>query len=142
MKPIKRIMDHALGTATDQEVFDYIAAHLLRQNKPSVEEGGGSCLYRGPEGLKCAVGACLSDELIDNGTRGDPELLEGEDVYGAARILCIPMEGERADLLQALQGVHDGEDADEWVWRLERLAKRHNLEFDEERLKNAELVDA
>lgn len=50
---------------TAQEVFDASYKAMVAQGKPSItqvrEEGIRRCLYRGPDGLKCAVGALLTD---------------------------------------------------------------------------------
>ena len=44
-----------------QQIFDKVATHLLTQNARSAAEG--SCLYRSPSGLKCAVGCLISDSV-------------------------------------------------------------------------------
>ena len=45
-----------------QEIFDTIAVHLLKQGVRSVNSYG-VCLYRGPNGLRCAISALIPDEL-------------------------------------------------------------------------------
>ena len=49
---------------TRQEMFNRATAHLVRQGKRSVNDSG-RCLYRGPNGLKCAIGIFLPDPLAD-----------------------------------------------------------------------------
>lgn len=44
-----------------QEIFDRTAAHLLAQGEPA--SISGDCMYRTPNGLKCAVGALIPDEV-------------------------------------------------------------------------------
>ena len=44
-----------------QEIFDTVANHLLTQKEQSMDENG-KCLYRGPNGLKCAIGCLIPDE--------------------------------------------------------------------------------
>ena len=51
---------------TAQEVFDHAVSNVIRQGKKSakvdpVTGGTGYCLYRGPNGLRCAVGWCIPD---------------------------------------------------------------------------------
>lgn len=46
---------------TNQEAFNISAGHLLSQMKVSADET--NCLYRGPRGLKCAIGCLIPDEL-------------------------------------------------------------------------------
>ena len=43
---------------TRQAAFNKVARHLLRQNAKSTNKDG-ECLYRGPNGLRCAVGALI-----------------------------------------------------------------------------------
>ncbi len=52
-----------LPQATTQEVFDQVARHLLTQNQKSM--GSDRCLYRGPNGLKCAAGCLIGDDEYD-----------------------------------------------------------------------------
>ena len=44
---------------SEQELYDYIGTFLIKQGKQS--KNGDICLYRGPNGIKCAVGCVLSD---------------------------------------------------------------------------------
>lgn len=48
-----------------QEMFETVARHLFAQGKRAGvenEEGDFSCLYRAPDGTKCAIGCLLTDE--------------------------------------------------------------------------------
>lgn len=45
-----------------QEVFDKVLNHLLKQGRKSVDSDG-RCLYRAPNGDKCAIGCLIPDEL-------------------------------------------------------------------------------
>lgn len=88
-------------TLTAQEIFDTVAAHL--RGMPQRSSKGVSCLYRGPNGLKCAVGCLITDE----------EYKEEMD-YGSssvARLLTQGLLPERlvphVNLLSHLQHVHD-----------------------------------
>src|SRR5690606_13748718 len=47
---------------TEQEVFDYVCEHLVRQGKPSWSSKYGVCLYLDDEGNKCAAGCLISDD--------------------------------------------------------------------------------
>jgi hypothetical protein len=49
---------------TAQEVFDYVCRKVIEQGAPSVRfeaNDEGACLYRGPNGTKCAVGFLIDD---------------------------------------------------------------------------------
>ncbi len=50
---------------TNQEIFDKVSEFLIKQGKPCMTDVG--CTYRGPDGLKCAVGCVLPDELYHPG---------------------------------------------------------------------------
>jgi hypothetical protein len=52
---------------TPQEIFDRSVAGVMKQGRPSVRAvpsnaDGYGCVYRGPNGLKCAAGHLIDDE--------------------------------------------------------------------------------
>ena len=49
-----------LAQASTQEVFDFVAIHLLTQNEKSGDDQ--VCYYRSPTGLKCAAGCLIADD--------------------------------------------------------------------------------
>ena len=52
--------------ALQQRIFNTVRDHLLAQGTTSAEEtesGSMRCLYRGPNGTKCAAGALITDEF-------------------------------------------------------------------------------
>jgi hypothetical protein len=48
---------------TPQEILDTVARHLFAQGRPARDPVSGSCQYRTSDGLKCAVGALIPDEM-------------------------------------------------------------------------------
>lgn len=46
-------------TRTNQEIFDTCLTHLRAQGRRSIDPISGFCVYRGPDGLKCAIGALI-----------------------------------------------------------------------------------
>ena len=79
----------------EQETFDNVALHLLKQGKKAVGSYDGSsysetvCKYRSKDGLKCAVGCLIPDEMYDPLMEGhgvDHLLHEFYDVCKAAGI--------------------------------------------------------
>jgi hypothetical protein len=50
--------------AVIQAAFDKATAAVIAQGKRSIADDGDSCLYRGPNGTKCAVGHLMSDEQM------------------------------------------------------------------------------
>lgn len=49
---------------TLQEAYDLMVAHMRKQQAFSMEEGSPRCKYRGPNGLMCAVGALIPDNVF------------------------------------------------------------------------------
>lgn len=118
---------------TPQEVFDISASHLLKQGKRSVKPGTNQCMYRGPDGMKCAAGVFLTDNFAINGHA------EGCS-WHALTISANGVPKTNEGLITQLQLVHDG--AAEWIgetgivekWEivipaLKRLAADFNLEW-------------
>lgn len=108
---------------TKQEIYDKVKAHLLTQGKRSTKYGpSGICVYRNPDGLKCAVGALIDDEhyrpdieCLASGHEAVQEALKKSGVVG------------NVDLLSALQDIHDFEEPSDWCAALETLARRRGL---------------
>jgi hypothetical protein len=88
---------------TKQEIFDFIVGKLIEQGSPSIDKGI-SCLYRGPNGLKCAIGHIMPDESHSLG-------LEGKSVDGVANHLKLiireDVHKQLRGFLSELQCIHD-----------------------------------
>ncbi|MGQ7794513.1 hypothetical protein ACUN0C_19080 [Faunimonas sp. B44] len=91
-----------------QEAFDFVVRHLFKQGERAVAEGGG-CLYRGPDGTKCAVGCLIPDELYT-------PRLEGNSVFMLPQRVLDQLPAP--SLLNELQIAHD--DPTNW-WNPTRL---------------------
>ena len=106
-----------------QELFDRISKHLLNQNERSIEHISGVCRYRGDNGLKCAVGAIISDKKYS-------EKIEERTVYTSSVIECLPVRYQGVgsiNFIGKLQKLHDQFPVDLWKQRLEEIAKDENL---------------
>jgi len=80
----------------EQMIFDKVCAHLAQQKKRSIF--GSQCAYRGENGMKCAVGALLPDDMCR------------EEMEGTGAVLLCRQIGwliPYAGLLDELQDVHD-----------------------------------
>lgn len=92
-----------------QMIFDTVRAHLLRQNRPSVNDIG--CAYRGEGGTMCAVGCLIDDRYYDPHFEGDN--LISRDVQKALELSGISATtddgqlNEIGRLLEDLQQAHD-----------------------------------
>jgi hypothetical protein len=118
---------------TQQEVFNKVARHLILQNKQSTGiykdiDGGGKfgCMYRGDNGLMCAAGCVIPDELYS------PDIENtcfSALCYSDARYQEL-FNNESVRLVTDLQIIHDGKfcTSDEWPARLEELALEYKLD--------------
>ena len=109
---------------TDQEIFNKVSAHLLRQGKRAVERG--KCVYRASDGLSCAVGCLIAPEAYSR-------LLEGQGaasmpLRAALRASGIVPTPTTMGLLSTLQDLHDRIKPPLWPHELNLIAKRYNLE--------------
>jgi hypothetical protein len=112
---------------TQQEIFDKVTMHLLRQGKKSQSAGDNTtCLYRGPDGTSCAVGCLIKDEFyfssLENLGVDTTEVIEAlrqSGVMGASF--------SSLGLLNDLQKLHDYANPSEWKEELSALAKRWGL---------------
>ncbi len=117
---------------TRQEAFDTAAAHLLKQGERSSScevyptEDVQACLYRGPNGLKCAIGALISDEHYSPSLEG-----EGINDHVCAAIVAsgYPDDNLSRAIYARLQQVHDACDPDGWPSALRMYADRYKLEW-------------
>lgn len=118
---------------TDQEIFDKVAAHLIRQGGPA-RDGNKDCAYRAPNGRTCAVGCLIPDSAYDSD-------MEGRTATSPVVLTVLKDLYPDADpaLFSALQQVHDttAEDpSDNWLdplhlrSRLVSLAHNFNLSTD------------
>ena len=77
---------------THQEAFDRVVVHLRKQGEPSGD--ADTCLFRGPRGTQCAVGALVGDAVLTAGEKTDLQ-------YIAEQISCTWA------FLKDLQSAHD-----------------------------------
>ena len=111
---IKMITLKTLKDATAQEVFDQVAAHLLTQGQKS-EGRDENCLYRGPDGLKCAAGCLIADDEYDN------------EMEGRAWSVTVGFPPAHSELIRALQFIHDGWPCEEWPTKIKGVASNFGL---------------
>jgi len=108
---------------TNQRLFDRVSKHLLKQGEKSVGPDG-ICRYRGPRGLKCAIGC-----LIPN-SRYHPDL-EGQSTYAPAVIAAAGYTKDQIKLVLELQNLHDAFiiNSDRWPEKLAEIALNNGLTF-------------
>ena len=107
---------------TTQEAFNTMVKHLRAQGVPSIDYRIG-CLYRGPNGLKCAVGCLISDEEY----RPNMEMIKASVLIRDGLISGL---GEvNLDLLDDVQRLHDRSHPDQWEDGFRRIATDYKLEL-------------
>ena len=119
----KTITVENLADSSAQEVFDFIAFSGLNQGKQSKgedEDGHPFCLYRGPNGTKCFAGFILSDQNIKENHIG-----EGSDWKNL--VINNGFPSEHADLIGALQILHDCNPVENWPSMLYNFALDRKL---------------
>lgn len=105
-----------------QEIFDFVANHLLTQNAKAVEDNG-TCRYRYSY-LKCAVGALISDEDY----RSSFEMQGLRHLAGKIeKTIFSDIEESRLAFLIHLQEIHDDYAIEEWPEKLSILGSDYNL---------------
>ncbi len=112
-----------------QDIFDRVAVHLLVQKKKSIltkeqiiafSRWDNTCAYRGKNGLKCAVGALISDaeyQLLTEQQRADTI----QEYFG--RFSELPY-----GFLSEMQQIHDNNKPSRWLEKLSAFATKHKLD--------------
>ena len=108
---------------TDLEIFDFVAAHLIRQGKQSRCGSAGdlynTCMYHGPHGTSCAVGCLIKDELYDPAMEG-VQIQNSPKVRAAVKkSIGRKLTDTTREMLVVLQCVHDRYKPRDWPERLE-----------------------
>jgi hypothetical protein len=112
---------------TQQEIFDKVALHLLRQGKRATYDGESFiCRYRAFDGTSCAIGCLIEDKWYSSGLEGCS--IYARDIQGALKLSGILADdGTIRSLLGSLQYLHDGIDPSSWREELFAIANRYNL---------------
>ena len=95
---VSALPTYAGANMTDQELFDRVVTHLAKQGRRAMARV--ACLYRTPDGLKCAIGCLIPDEKYRAEMELDPDIWE--EVMEVAGI-----SDEQDWLARQLQRSHD-----------------------------------
>lgn len=116
-----------LAEATAQEVFDFIAAHLLKQDRKAgvAIDNNFTCKYRDESGAKCAAGCLIPD---DKYTVSMEERPWHGSFFGKLGITdAFEFSKNHSELISSLQSLHDNENVDSWKANLSVVAEYYNL---------------
>lgn len=108
---------------TDQEMFDRVARHLIKQGRKSVSRSkkyGTMCRYRGPNGTMCGIGCLIPNKQYTHNLEN--KTADHGAVQYAAGLSCFQIP-----LALALQITHDDRPAQSWPKRLRGVAAEYGL---------------
>lgn len=110
---------------TEQEIFDTVYTHLMKQGRRSFDASAYYCAYLSADGLRCAVGCLLTDV----------EARHLDSFTGSSGIRGLAENGEiperlvpHVDFLERLQSVHDLHTVPHWKDELTRIAVSRELQ--------------
>lgn len=104
---------------TAQEIYDYVARHLLTQNAKAKPENTLICSYLLPDGKRCAAGCMIAPEEYS-------VRMEGCSWYGL-QSKGFTTSSLHDVLISDLQNIHDTKDTYQWEACLENLAFKSGL---------------
>lgn len=93
--------------STEQEIFDHVWHFMKKQGRQSVSNDD-ICLYRGPDGTKCAVGCLLEDDEYDK--EMNHQTVRSLLLLGKFPKRLTPFK----DFLIDIQSAHDRASVDFW----------------------------
>ena len=102
-----------------KETFEYVLRRINEQGKPSMNDED-QCMYRGPDGLKCAAGHLIPDDEYD-------ERMEGKSA------LFVLSGHKHLQLIMRMQNAHDVASItpdsflEDFNRRMESIRKEFNL---------------
>lgn len=110
-----------------QQVFDQVAVHIIAQGRRAQDYG--SCRYRTEDGLKCAVGCLIPDELYDPHLEGASVMRDR--VQDTLNKIWTKISPAQYCLLKALQNAHDmtlESSLEGWRKEMIRIADAYGLD--------------
>ena len=110
-----------------KQIINKVENHLLKQNAKSLNSEA-NCRYRGDNGMSCAIGCLLPDEIYD-------PLIEGKGVLSdilKARLTHVvgvqnTAKNKKLELLGELQDVHDMYFVEHWPEELAKLRIEYGI---------------
>lgn len=122
-----------------QQLFDDVVNHLRKQGcKASGKNLYGdisTCLYRGDNGTKCAIGGIIPDELynpiLEN--RTCHSIMYPTDLSDDKKPLCLQVGNliglSNESLADRLQVIHDADNVEDWEEGFKKVADEYHLVY-------------
>ena len=95
-----------------------IKEHLLSQGRRSVDDITGKCMYRSPDGTKCAIGCLIPDHLYNVS-------LEGYGVLMIRKEISECIENISIEALSEAQNIHDNGQVENWERLMNDLIQKY-----------------
>jgi hypothetical protein len=120
---------------SNQETFDTVVAHLRRQGSKAQARDPTSglitCLYRAPDGKRCAAGCLIPDNQYEPALELSAVggISENNKYCSNEVTLLIEELGHDIELVGALQSMHDNSEVADWETKLEQLATDFGLRY-------------
>lgn len=108
--------------SANQKAFNKAVKFLLKQNEKSIDENG-TCMYRGPNKLRCGAGALLPDRLYKKDM--ETSICSPYNNVGVAIESC----GYDINFVREIQMIHDNNPTHLWRERFEKLAEEEGLKW-------------
>lgn len=113
---------------TNQEIFNKVATHLIKQNKKAMKRG--VCKYQTEDGLQCAVGCLIAKEDYIPSIEG-LALYQDKFQHNFNTLLRDIDYSTSYILLKDLQDIHDNRSVCSWKRNLINLGKEYYLDLPE-----------
>ena len=121
MKQPRKITVDNLADASQEEVFEHIVWHMLKQGDMS-EAGDGTCVYRAADGKRCAAGSLFTAKQYHD---LKIEQYEGRTWRNLVNDRLAP--NDHVNLIKELQSVHDNGGPDKWSAIFREIAEREGF---------------
>ena len=110
---------------TEQEIFDAVVAHLLKQKARAMApafEGDMMCAYHGSDGKACAIGCLIPANEYKDWFEG----LSVDEIYKSVSTI----KDARPLFLEELQRLHDNHEVNTWPEMLVKFAKHWKIQWE------------
>lgn len=113
----------------NQEIFDKVSQHLIKQNRQCAlfDESGAmyECLYRDANGLACAIGCLIPEDKYHPNMEGNGGI--GGNIF--VDLVIEELYGSDVDFpfLRSLQYIHDSFNPSDWKEKFTQYALDHGL---------------
>jgi hypothetical protein len=111
-----------------QRVFEFVLKALRKQGKPSMTESMSSCVYRGPNGERCAAGIVMPDDMAEANNHAAIGAVPGaKEFFGKKYDLVRDLQLNMHDLAAFAMRDKGADFLDQLEFHAAKVAKKHGL---------------